>query len=191
MKTLAYEIAEQLGWQSPDWVVTPVGGGSLVIGLWEGFEEMRAAVLVGKTPRLAGVQAAGCASVYQTWRSQLLDVPGVKKRAMIAEGIAIARPVKGRDILAAVRGSGDTVVAVKDEDIWAALAGLGAAGAYVEPTGAVAAAAMKYLRRDRWVIPGERIVLILTGNGLKATDKINEHFAGDGHHSQTSKPEGI
>lgn len=189
MKTLAYEIAEQLEWQSPDWVVTPVGGGSLLIGLWQGFEEMRTAGLIGNTPRIVGVQSSRCSPVYQAWSARRSDVPAVEKGDTIAEGIAVAQPVKGRDILRSVRDSGGAILTVEDEDIWSALSELGAAGVYVEPTGAVAAAAVRHLRGNGFVTLGQRVVLILTGSGLKSTDKITQHFVGkaDGHDSRTSE----
>lgn len=190
MKTLAYEIAEQLEWQSPDWIVTPVGGGSLLIGLWQGFEEMRTARLIGRAPRIAGVQSSRCCPVYQAWRARWNDVPTAEKGDTIAEGIAVAQPVKGRDILRSVRDSCGAMVTVEDEEIWSALSELGAAGVYVEPTGAVAAAAMRHLRGNGLVTVGQRVVLILTGSGLKSTDKITQHFVAtaDGHDSRTSEP---
>lgn len=193
MKTVAYEIAEQLAWEPPDWVVTPVGGGSLLIGLWEGFAEMRAAGIIGEVPQIAGVQASGCSPVYKAWCAQSNDVAPAEKGDTIAEGIAVERPVKGRDILRAVRDSGGAMLTVEDEEIWCALGELGSAGVYVEPTGAVAAAAMKHLRGNGFVTSGQRVVLILTGSGLKSTDKIGEHFAGrgDGHTARTPEPRGV
>ena len=188
LKTLAFEIAEQMEWSAPDWVITPLGGGSLLLGLYHGFAEMiRAGILAGmlpgsvaRMPRLAAVQAEHCAPVYEAWKAGLADTPGVDKGATrgstIAEGISIAKPVKGRDILEAIRGSNGVVVPVGDAAIWRAVEELGSRGAYVEPTGAVAAAALVDLVASGVVQPGERVVLVLTGSGLKATDRIAEHL---------------
>ncbi len=174
LKTLAFEVAEQLEWQTPDWIVTPLGGGSLLLGLYFGFTEMLRAGIVKKMPRLAAVQAEQCAPVYYAWRAGVDDTPGVEKGRTIAEGISIARPVKGRDILEAVRASNGVVVTVNDGEIWRAVEALGRCGAYVEPTGAVAAAALPHLDTS----PRDLVVLVLTGSGLKATDRIAARLSG-------------
>jgi threonine synthase len=176
-KSLAYELAEQLEWSAPDWVVLPTGGGSLLIGLYEGFRELDQAGLVDRLPRLAGVQAAGCAPVYRAWRGGLDDVPPVEKQPTAAEGISVAAPVKGRDILQAVRASRGVVAVVEDPEIWRALESLAGSGVYVEPTSAAAAAGAAALLRSGVIEPGARVVLVLTGSGLKATDKILVHLS--------------
>jgi len=177
LKTLGYEIAEQLQWQAPDWVVTPLGGGSLLLGLYYGFQEMIAAGIVGRMPRLAAVQAENCAPVYHAWKAELDEVPAIVKGPTIAEGITIAKPVKGRDILQALRGSDGVVIPVSDDDIWRAMEELGSTGAYAEPTGAVAAAALPVLLQSGVLDFSQRVVLVLTGSGLKATDRVTEHYA--------------
>jgi threonine synthase len=176
LKTLAFEIAEQMEWSAPDWVITPLGGGSLLLGLYQGFVQMMRAGIVSQMPRLAAVQAERCAPVYEAWKAGLADTPGVDKGPTIAEGISIAKPVKGRDILEAIRGSDGVVQPVGDAAIWRAVEELGRRGAYVEPTGAVAAAALVDLVAAGVVKPGERVVLVLTGSGLKATGLIAEHL---------------
>jgi threonine synthase len=177
LKTLAFEIAEQMEWSAPDWVITPLGGGSLLLGLYHGFSEMMRAGIVNRMPRLAAVQAERCAPAYDAWKAGLDDTPGVDNGPTIAEGISIAKPVKGRDILEAIRGSNGVVAAVSDAAIWRAVEELGRRGVYVEPTGAVAAAALVDLVASGVVKPGERVVLVLTGSGLKATGQIAEHIA--------------
>jgi len=176
LKTLAYEIAEQLGWQAPDWVVAPVGGGSIILGLYLGFNDLLRAGIVQRLPRLAAVQAENCAPVYHAFRQGLEDVPAVTKQETAAEGISIAQPVKGREILQAVRAADGVVLTVSDEEVWGMLAELGHHGLYVEPTAAAAPAAVAELVRQGLIQTGQRVVVQLTGNGLKATDKIVQHY---------------
>ncbi len=176
LKTLGFEIAEQMKWQAPDWIVTPLGGGSLLLGLYYSFQEMIAAGIVDKMPQLAAVQSENCAPVYHAWKAELDEVPEVKKQDTIAEGITIAKPVKGRQILEAIRGSDGVVVPVSDEAIWSAMDELGRSGIYAEPTGAVAAAALPLLEQSGVLEPEHRVVLVLTGSGLKATDRISEYY---------------
>jgi threonine synthase len=123
------------------------------------------------------VQAENCAPVYQAWKAGLDEVPAIVPGPTIAEGIGIARPVKGRDILQAIEASNGVVVPVSDGNIWSAMEELGRAGAYVEPTGAVAAAALPVLMQSGLITADQRVVLVLTGSGLKATDRVTEHYA--------------
>ncbi|MGI6357722.1 MAG: threonine synthase [Bacillota bacterium] len=177
LKTLAYEIAEQLGWQAPDWVVAPVGGGSSILGLYLGFKDLEEAGIIDRLPRLAAVQAKNCAPVFHAWRQGLTDVPAVQKQETAAEGISIAKPVKGRDILRAIRATDGVVLTVEDQEIWDMLTELGQRGIYVEPTAAAAPAALRQLRHQGLVSPGQHVVVQLTGSGLKATDKIVDHYS--------------
>ena len=177
LKTLAYEICEQLGWQAPDWVVAPVGGGSLVLGIYQGFSDLLQAGIIDKLPRLAAVQAENCAPVYQAWKQQLDDVPAITKLETAAEGISISQPVKGRDILQAIYASNGVAITVNDEEIWQAIEILANRGIYVEPTSGAAPAAVKHLLKQGLISPGERVVVELTGMGLKATDKILAHLS--------------
>ena len=91
LKTAAYEIAEQLEWQSPDWVVTPVGGGNLLVGLYDGLSELVEHKLIPKMPRLVAVQAANCAPVYAAWSTGMVETPRINQKATAAEGIATAQ----------------------------------------------------------------------------------------------------
>lgn len=176
LKSLAYELAEQLNWTAPDWVVAPLGGGSLILGLYLGWSELVAAGYVDKLPRLAAVQAANCAPVYQAWLQGLAEVPPVSKQATAAEGIAIAQPVKGKDILQALRATAGTVCTVTDAEIWDTLTQLGKRGIYVEPTAAAAPAAIRQLTANGIIAPSDKVIVELTGMGLKATDKIVEYY---------------
>lgn len=163
MKTIAYEIWEQLGGTAPNAVVLPLGHGSLFLGLARGFEELRAAGLVAQVPRLFGVQATACAPLAAAWEQGAEEPLPVPEGETIAEGVRIAAPVRGRAILAAARASGGGLLAFPDEEIRVARARLARMGFYVEPTSALAAAALDHLRG----LSGTTVV-ILTGHGLKA-----------------------
>lgn len=177
MKTAAYEIAEQCSWEPPEWVVTPAGGGGLLVGLYLGFVELLKAGLIPALPRLAAVQSAGCDPIYRAWYAGRTDVSESTKSPTAAEGISVAKPVRGKAILQAIRDSGGVVATVTDEAIWTTVEKLGRQGIYVEPTAAAAPAALRALRAEGVIGPDQRVAIMLTGSGLKATDKMVEHFA--------------
>jgi len=158
MKTAAYEIWEQLGGGLPDAVVLPIGHGSLLLGLARGFAEL------GGRPRLFGVQAAACAPLAMAWEEGAAEPLPVGEGDTVAEGVRIARPVRGRAILEAVRASGGAIIAVPDEETMAARQRLAHQGFFVEPTSALAVAALDRLRPR---LPGT-VVVVLTGSGLKS-----------------------
>ncbi len=159
MKTIAYEIWEQRGGRLPDAVVLPVGHGSLLLGLAQGFAE-----LGGRMPRLFGVQAAACAPLATAWEAGAADPLPVPEGETVAEGVRIAVPVRGRAILEAVRAGGGAFLAVTDEEALRARERLAHQGFFVEPTSALAVAALDRLRPH---LEGT-VVVILTGSGLKA-----------------------
>ncbi len=167
-KTFAYEVWEQLGFRAPDALLLPAGNGTLLIGSYLGFRELMDSGLIGKMPRHIAVQARNCAPLLAMFRDNLDAVPAIEVRETIAEGVAIADPVRGKEIVDIVRKTGGEVLAVSDEEVEKALILLGRRGFYVEPTSALPVAAfLKY--------PGVRsgsVVAPLTGHGLKATEKM-------------------
>ncbi len=166
LKTIAYEIWEQLGQRAPDNVVLPVGQGNLLLGAYRGFNDLLAAGLIEKPPRLFAIQAAPCAPLYEAYQRGLDDAFPIEKNETIAEGISSARPVRGRQILAAVRETGGAALAVSDEATLRARDQLARRGLYIEPTSAVAIAALPQLRGP--IGPEEITVIPLTGSGLKS-----------------------
>jgi threonine synthase len=169
VKTVAYEIWEQLGYRAPDNVIVPAGFGSNVLGLYRGFRELLARGQVARIPRIFAAQAANCPGIHAAWAGDGV----VEASPTIAEGIAAARPVRLEEILRALEESHGQAVALTEEAIIAALGDLGRdIGLYVEPTAAVAAAALRRLARDGEIGRGEVTVVVLTGNGLKATEGI-------------------
>ena len=169
-KTFAYEVCEQLGWRAPDAVVLPVGNGTLLLGAQIGFGELRAASVIGRVPKLIGVQSSQCAPLYKAFCERLDAIPAIDKGDTLAEGIAIANPIRGIQIMDAVRGSGGRFVAVTDDEIVASLKEMCRKGHYIEPTSAAAiAGAAKYLCACEL---DEVVVSVFTGHGLKATEKM-------------------
>jgi threonine synthase len=135
-KTFAYELWEQLG-RAPDVVVLPAGNGTLVLGAFIGFGELLRARLIDALPRFLVVQAAGCAPVARAFHARTMMVVPIVNEGTMADGIAIAEPARGDEIIDAVRATKGTVVAVDDDEIVAAGSALAAQGLYVEPTAAV------------------------------------------------------
>jgi len=169
-KTFAYEVCEQLGWKAPDAVVLPAGNGTLVLGAWIGFRELHQAGIIERIPRLVAVQSENCAPLARCWAQNLPDVPAIQKKDTLAEGIAIAEPIRGVQVVQAVRQSGGEFVAVSDPDIKATLKNLARQGFYIEPTAAAAAAGVsKYLSAHP---QPELVVSVFTGSGLKTTEKM-------------------
>ena len=174
VKTLAYELWEQLGFRAPDNLVVPLGYGSNVLGAERGFDELARNGEIARGPRLFGVQAAACAPLDAAFRAGTESLVPSPVTATIAEGIATARPTRAAEVLRAVRASGGAVVAVEEAQIVDALRSLARRGLYVEPTSAVAAAGLTRLLTSGAIRPGETTVLVLTGSGLKASATIGE-----------------
>jgi threonine synthase len=172
VKTWALEVWEQLGYRAPDNVVVPVGSGSMLLGAHLAFSQLRAGGEVTRLPRLFAAQPAACAPVHAAFVGDALDVQPFERRPTLAEGASIARPVRGREVLAALRESDGGAVAVEEDEIASALTGLARRGIYVEPTSAVAVAGVRRLLAGRAIVPGEETVVMLSGSGLKATEAI-------------------
>jgi len=163
--TLAWEIWEQMGRRAPDWLVAPVGQGTLLLGAHRGFQALRQAGLIERMPRLVAVQAARCAPLHVAWAQGLDHVPAVQSDVTVAEGIRIVRPVRGRQLLQAIRESDGLVLSVEEEQILDAQRALAHRGLYVEPTSAVPVAALAQLRER--IEADQTVVVPLTGSGLK------------------------
>jgi threonine synthase len=174
VKTLAYELWEQLGFRPPDNVVVPLGYGSNVLGCDRGFDELVRRGEIGARPRLFGVQAANCAPYAAALRAGVEHLVPTAVAPTIAEGIASAKPTRVAEVLRAVRESGGTVVAVDEAEIVEALGALARRGLYVEPTSAAAGAGLSRLLAEGAIRPEETTVLVLTGSGLKASATIGD-----------------
>jgi threonine synthase len=168
-KTFAFEIWEQIGWKAPDALVLPVGHGTLFLGAYIGFKELEDAGKVERIPRLVGIQSAACAPLYQAFKKGWKENFPTEKKETMAEGIAIANPVRGRQILEAIRETGGEVLAVTEKEIGVALKEMSRKGHFIEPTSAATVAGLKkYLKNNK----KEVVVSTLTGMGLKSVEKM-------------------
>jgi threonine synthase len=173
-KTLAYELWEDLGFRAPDNVLIPTGAGSNILGCDIGFSELLRRQEIARLPRLFAVQPENCAPLHASMLAGAEDYVAAPTRPTIAEGTAIARPVRTREVLAAIRRSGGTTVTVTEEEIVRATMMLAQLGLYAEPTSASAAAAFVNLLTQGVITPDDTSVIVLTGSGLKATQRIGE-----------------
>ena len=170
MKTIAFEVWEQLEGRAPTSVVTPLGHGGLLLGLHRGFGELLAAGLIERLPRIWGVQAQPCAPLARAWEHGADEAELVEEGETVAEGVRIAAPPWGRAVLAAVQESDGAILTIPDEETLAAQKKLAHQGIYVEPTSALAVAALDHLG-DRL---GDAPVVVLTGSGFKSPRAMNQ-----------------
>ena len=176
-KSLAYEMWEDLKFRAPDNVVIPVGAGSNVLGCDIGFSELLAARQITKLPRLFIAQPLNCSPVDASFKAGV-DTPVPREvKPTIAEGTAIKRPIRLREVLSAIRRSGGGTIAIPENQIAAAVRRLAAMGLYAEPTSATAAAALEPLHESGAIDARETTVVLLTGSGLKSTAFMTELFS--------------
>jgi threonine synthase len=174
-KTLAYELWEDLGFRAPDNVIVPTGAGSNVLGCDIGFSELQRSGEITRPPRIFAVQPENCAPIHASFVANTDAHIPFEPKPTIAEGTAIAKPVRMKEVLDAIRRSGGATVTVSEDEIVAALRELSAGhGIYAEPTSAAAAAACTKLIADGTITPDQTTVVVLTGSGLKATQRIGE-----------------
>ena len=168
-KTMGIELAEQLGWELPDVIFYPTGGGTGIIGMWKAFAELEALGWIGKKrPRMVVVQAAGCAPMVKAWEQGVEHAPRWQDAHTFAAGIRVPQAVGDFLILRAVRESGGFATAVDDEAIMRAWREVAAEeGLLLCPEGAATYAAYKRALADGRVGPGERAVLFNCATGLK------------------------
>jgi threonine synthase len=176
-KTLAFEIAEQLGFQLPDRIVAPVASGSLFTKIGRGFAEWReVGLLDGDTPKMNGAQAEGCAPVASAFAAGH-DVCRPVKPDTIAKSLAIGNPADGPYALELARETGGSIDAVSDEEIKQGIALLAqTTGVFTETAGGVTTAVLAKLAQRGEIDPDERVVLVITGEGLKTLDAVRDTF---------------
>jgi threonine synthase len=176
-KTLAFEVAEQLGWQTPDHVVVPIGSGSQLCKIAKGFQELeKVGLLAGRTEsgpiRISGAQAEGCSPVASAFADGDDFVRPVKP-STIAKSLAIGNPADGVYVLDVVRSSGGAIDSVTDQEIVDAQLLLARTeGIFAETAGGVTIGVLAKLARSGAIRPDERVVAYVTGNGLKTLDAV-------------------
>jgi threonine synthase len=173
-KTMGYELVEQLGWQYPDAVFYPTGGGVGLIGMWKAFEEMEQLGWVsGKRPKMIAIQSAGCAPVVRAFEQGETSSQMWQNAHTFASGLRVPKPYGDALILEIVRASGGTALALTDDQIFASLQDWARhEGQLLSPEGAAATAAYDYLLATGFLKAEDRVVLFNTGSGNKYTDVI-------------------
>lgn len=168
-KTVSLEICEQLGWQVPDVIAVSVGDGCIVGGVCKGLLDLHRIGLIPRVPRVLGVQAA-TSSVLSAAFHAGPDNETITpvSTSTVADSICVDQPRDAIKALRGVRATSGTFVTVEDGAILAAIPELGrASGVFAEPAGATAWAGVKQARADGWIAAGERVAVIVSGNGLK------------------------
>lgn len=164
-RTVGHELAEQTRDRVPDWVVFSMGDGCSIYGGWKGFREFAELGFVDGTPKMLGVQAEGARAIHDRFHEH--DSPAAVAET-VADSIAVGRPRNTVKACKALRESGGTSVVVSDEAILAAERTLGRTeGIYAEPAGAAPVAGVEKARAEGIIEDGERVVVVVTGNGLK------------------------
>ncbi len=168
-KTMGYELAEQLGWELPDVILYPTGGGTGLIGMWKAFNEMEEMGWIGpKRPRMISVQSATCAPIVRAYEQGERFAAEFENASTVASGLRVPKAIGDFLILDAVRASGGTAIAVTDDELTKAVAEIGAAtGIFAAPEGAACLPALKRLIADGAVQTGETVVMFNTGSGVK------------------------
>jgi len=174
-KILGYEIVEQFRWKVPDVIVSPVGGGMALIGIWKALQEMEElGWITSQRPRMVAVQSEGCAPIVKAFREAATTAEPWVRPVTFASGIRIPKPFGDTLILQALRESRGHALAVSDESIYSAVQQISREeGLFICPEGAAGWAAIRHLSETGWINPDETVVLLNTGAGLKYIDALN------------------
>jgi threonine synthase len=176
-KTMAYELAEQMDWRWPDWIIYPTGGGTGMVGMWKAFEEIERIgwVRAGKRPRMVSVQAEHCAPIVRAFEQGAEKAQPWEGASTIADGLRVPRAIGDFLILRAVRESGGTALAVTDRSMVDGMLAIGKLeGVSAAPEGGAALVAIQRLVADRSIKPHESVVLFNTGGALKYLDVLGQ-----------------
>jgi threonine synthase len=172
-KTMAYELAEQLHWTWPDWIVYPTGGGTGMVGMWKAFDEIERIGWVqnAKRPRMVSVQAENCAPIVRAFQQGTEKAQPWENASTVADGLRVPRAIGDFLILRAVRESFGTALAVSDRSMVGGMLAIGKhAGVSAAPEGGAALVAIQRLVEDGSIKPHESVVLFNTGGALKYLD---------------------
>jgi threonine synthase len=171
-KTLAFEVAEALGWRTPDVIVAPIASGAMFTKLARGFAQLADVGLVDRRPvRFVGAQAAGCAPVARAWAAGTTEIEPLRAPDTIVRSLAIGNPADGRYAVELANATAGSIEAIPDETTALAIRRLAALeGIFAETAGGVTVAAVEAARRRGVIHDGEEVVALVTGNGLKTPD---------------------
>jgi len=174
-KTLAFEIAEQLGWKSPDSVICPCGNGGIYLGLYIGFRELIENGVIDSMPKLLGVQSFACPPLYEACREgKDFPDPFIQTEKTIAEGVCLTKPGRGKAILKAVEDSKGAMEIATEKEVMEGLKTLAHQGIFIEPTSAIVVKALdKFVKRGIVKKDGKNVIM-LSGTGLKAVEELSK-----------------
>jgi threonine synthase len=175
-KTMAYELAEQMQWEWPDWIIYPTGGGTGMVGMWKAFDEIERIgwVKAAKRPRMVSVQAEHCAPIVRAFEQGTEKAQPWENASTLADGLRVPRAIGDFLILRAVRESGGTALAVTDQSMVAGMLAIGKhAGVSAAPEGGAALVAIQRLVEDGSIKPQDSVVLFNTGGALKYLDVLS------------------
>jgi threonine synthase len=177
-KTMGYEVAEQMGWELPDAIFYPTGGGVGMIGMWKAFDEMQKLGWIGsRRPKMIAVQAEGCQPVVRAFNEGEQRSKFFEDAHTLAAGLRVPKPLGDFLVLNAVRESGGTAIAISDEDMMNAGVQLASEeGIFAAPEGAACVAAAQKLLECGFLKQTDRIVLYNTGSGLKYPEAYSTRF---------------
>lgn len=172
-KSLAYELWEQNNFEAPESIIAVAGNGSTILGIYTGFKELLFNKQVSHLPRLFVVQAKNCNPIYRAFHGLQDTSPFA---STIAEGIALASPNKTAQVVDAVKKTCGDILCAEEAEIIEASKELASMGFFVEPTSATAYAGLKQLVDSKAISPTESMIMIVSGNGLKASAEIAELY---------------
>ena len=177
-KTMGYEVAEQFGWELPDAIFYPAGGGVGMIGMWKAFDEMETLGWIGsKRPKMIAVQAEGCAPIVKAFEEGKPRSDFWNEASTVASGLRVPKALGDFLVLNAVRDSGGTAIAVSDSDMLDAGIELASEeGIFAAPEGAACVAGLKKLLENGFLKSSDRVVLYNTGSGLKYLEAYSTRF---------------
>jgi len=178
-KTMGYELAEQLGWELPDAIIYPTGGGVGLIGMWKAFEEMEAIgwIAPGRRPKMICVQTAGCAPIVKAFEEKKSTADAWPNAHTIAAGLRVPKAYADFILLDILRQSHGTAVAVTDDELMTGLKAMAAVeGIFPAPEGGAAMVAYEKLMQSGFLRDNDRVVLFNTGSGYKYVDLIADYW---------------
>lgn len=174
-KSIAFEICEQMEFDVPDWVIIPYGSGGTLRGIEKGFQEFKASGLINKVPKIVGVQPEGCSPFYQAWKKGESQVSHFGEIRTIAHGVANPYPPSGNQVLRLIKeGRVSAPVMVLEKDILSWHRKMALSGIFAQPESCLPLAAAKQLRDEDIIKKDERVIILATGSGLKASTLLSK-----------------
>ena len=176
-KTMGYELAEQFGWQLPDVIIYPTGGGTGLVGMWKAFDEMEKLGWIGqKRPRMVSVQAEGCAPIVKAFQEGKEKADFWENAFTMAYGLRVPSALADFIMLKLLRASEGAAVAVSEQELVEGVKKLGTEGIFAAPEGGAALSAVWKLKASGWLQPDEKIVIFNTGSGALYAESLARYL---------------